>query len=77
MVIPGGVAVALGGKLVIFMPVAPNSLLKAVIIISSPKSCELSGIGRKGNCLGFSGSWPALPCPAMACLYRHKETEAL
>lgn len=56
----------MGGKLVIFMPVAPNLLLKIVITISFQKKHELSGIGRTGNCLGFPGSWPALPCPALA-----------
>lgn len=71
-----GVAVPLGRKLVTFIPVAPNLPLKTVITISFQKNHELSGVGRTGNCLGFSGSRPALPCPALVCLYRLKETEA-
>lgn len=70
-----GVAVPLGRKLVTFIPVAPYLPLKTVITISFQKNHELSGVRRTGNCLGFSGSRPALPCPALACLHRHKETE--
>lgn len=52
------------------MPVALDLLLKMVITINSQKETELSGIGRTGNCLAFSGSFSALP-------FRDKETEAL
>lgn len=64
MVISGGGGCAIGRKISHLYASSPKFTAQDYHHISFQKNHELSGIGRTGNCLGFPGSWPALPCPA-------------